>query len=97
MRLQPTEIIYSGAVTKFGDEPLVVTSTRIPFEMKVQSTQPFNVLDAGYEYSHAGFRIYFKRTDVTGLLSGFYGPTGLFALLSMISFSINPDVVSNNF
>ena len=97
MRLLPTEIIYSGAETKFGNEPLEVSSTRIPFEMKVESTQPFNVLDAGYEYSHAGFRIYFKRSKIVGILSAFYGPTGLFGFLSMISFCINPDVVSEYF
>ena len=97
MRLLPTEIIYSGAETKFGGEPLEVSSTRIPFEMKVESTQPFNVLDVGYNYSHAGFRIYFKRSKIVGIFSAFYGPTGLFGFLSMISFGINPDVVSENF
>ena len=93
LRLLPTEIKYGNSEIKFGDKPLAVTSTRIPFDIKVESTQPFNVLDAGYEYSHAGFRLYFKRTKIGGLLSGFFGPTGLFALLSMISFGINPDVV----
>jgi len=70
-----------------------VSSTRIPFEMNVESMESFNILDAGYNYSHAGFRIYFYRNIVGGLLSGFYLPTGLLSLISMISFGINPEVV----
>ena len=78
---------------KLGDEILNVSSTRIPFEMNVESMESFNILDAGYNYSHAGFRIYFYRNIVGGLLSGFYLPTGLLSLISMISFGINPEVV----
>ena len=61
----------------------------------MESTQPFTIFDAGYNYSHAGLRLYFVRYKIGGLMSGFFGPTGLFALLSMISFGINPEVVRN--
>ena len=93
IRLSPTKIIYSGNSTKFGGKMMKISSTRIPFDMKVESTEPFNILDAGYNYSHAGFKLYFYRNEIGGLLSGFYLPTGLLAIMSMISFGINPEVV----
>ena len=65
----------------------------LTFKIQVESTQPFTILDAGYNYSHAGLRLYFVRYKIGGLISGFFGPTGLFALLSMISFGISPEVV----
>ena len=64
-------------------------------KIQVESMQPFTILDAGYNYSHAGLRLYFVRYKIGGLMSGFFGPTGLFALLSMISFGISPEVVRN--
>ena len=67
----------------------------LDFKIQVESTQPFTILDAGYNYSHAGLRLYFVRYKIGGLMSGFFGPTGLFALLSMISFGISPEVVRN--
>ena len=93
LKLLPTTVKYAGTETKYGENPLNISSTRIPFEIKVESSQTFNILDAGYTYSHAGLRMYFKRSRIGGIISGFYGPTALFALLSMISFGISPDVV----
>ena len=97
LKLLPTKVIYSGIETKYGGNPLNVSSTRIPFEIKVESSETFNILDAGYNYSHAGLKMYFKRSRIGGIISGFYGPTALFALLSMISFGISPDVVRIHF
>ena len=96
LKLLPTKIKYSGQETKLGDELLNISSSRIPFKMKVEGTPPFTILDAGYDYSHAGLRLYFDRDEIGGLISGFYGPTGLFALLSMISFAIRPEVVKHS-
>ena len=78
-----------------------IVSNFVPFlqylglKIQVESMQPFTILDAGYNYSHAGLRLYFVRYKIGGLMSGFFGPTGLFALLSMISFGISPEVVRN--
>ena len=50
-------------------------------------------LCAGYDYSYAGLTIHLKRNKLGLLIGSFYVPTGIFAMLSMISFAINPEMV----
>merc|ERR1712008_263366 len=45
------------------------------------------------KFSFTGMLLTIKRKSYGQLLSGYYYPTASFALLSMISFLINPDVV----
>ena len=47
----------------------------------------------GYNINMAGILIRVKRNSLGGLLSGYYYPTASFAVLSIMSFLINPDVV----
>ena len=46
-----------------------------------------------HNYSVAGILIKIKRDSLGQLLSGYYYPTASFAILSMVSFLIHPDVV----
>ena len=46
------------------------------------------------KHSSTGIRLKFCRNSFGHLTSSFYYPTGCFALLSMISYLIKPDVVS---
>ena len=56
---------------------------------------PFEHTEAGYNYSYSKMKIYMNRNDLGYLFGSFYGPTGMFAGLSLISYAINPDIVSN--
>ena len=67
--------------------------SRLPFDIELKSMNTFGVFDAGYNYSYAGMAVHFSRNGLGLLLGGFYGPTTVFKVLSLISFNINPEVV----
>ena len=93
VKLKPIKVEYSQKTTVFGQDPIQGKSWQIPFDVELTSLEPFDVVDIGYLYSHTGFTIRLKRNSLATLLGSFYVPTGLFALLSMTSYAIDPDVV----
>ena len=72
--------------------PLILDDLALPlgFELEVL---PMREKDFNYNVSQAGILIRMERESLGQLLSGYYYPTASFALLSMVSFAINPDVV----
>ena len=68
----------------------------LPFDISFETLEPEERFLAGFEYSYAGVRIYLKRNDFKLMVGSFYGPTAMFSMLSLISFSINPDIVRFN-
>ena len=77
-----------------GHKPLYVNQSLLPFEIEVESKKPWDIEIDGYNYSHTGMRIHLHRHDLGLLMGGFYIPMALFSTLSLISFSINPEMVS---
>ena len=49
-----------------------------------------------YTYPYSTIRFIFERNSLGLLVGSFYLPTGLFAILSMASYIINPDIVSTS-
>ena len=81
-------------------EPLFIDELALPFEFELKALpikQKFLMGGFNYNISSAGILIRLRRNSLGQLLSGYYYPTTSFALLSMISFLINPDVVSSCF
>ena len=60
----------------------------------LESLEPFEKDVDGYNFSHVGMRIHMQRNNLGLLLGGFYAPMGLFSALSLISYTIDPDIVS---
>ena len=81
-------------VKYFGEGGIDLEQSRLPFEIHVEHIEPFIHSEAGFNYSYAGIRFKFRRHDLGLLLGGYFGPTIVFAILSLVSFFINPDVVS---
>ena len=78
-------------------EPLFIDEMALPFEFELEALpikQKFLRGGFNYNISSAGILIRLRRNSLGQLLSGYYYPTTSFALLSMISFLINPDVVN---
>ena len=94
--LAPAWIRHGLKVAYNLNELIQVEQSRLPFDITLESQETFTVFEAGYNYSYAGMRIHLKRNSLGLLIGGFYGPTAVFTLLSLISFTINPDVVSFN-
>ena len=79
----------------YGEGKLLINQSRLPFDIYLESMDPFEHTEAGYNYSYSKMKIYMNRNDLGYLFGSFYGPTGMFAGLSLISYAINPDIVSN--
>ena len=77
------------------DGPTIIADLPYPFEFQIESLPPFEIdFNDGYKYSFTGALLTLERKTVDYLLVGYYYPTTAFALLSMISFLIDADIVS---
>ena len=95
MNFESATIVYKDKTTRYGtDLPILIDHLPYPFKFEIQSIPTFNQTIGGYNYSYTGMLLKMKRKSFRKLISGFYYPTGSFAMLSMISFLIKPDVVS---
>ena len=92
--MNTAEIYFANESTKFA--PIVVDHLHFPYEFHITSWPTFNYTDASYGYvlSKTGICINMKRRTRGHLDSGYYYPTTAFAVLSMISYLINPDSVN---
>ena len=100
LRLLPKNIYYEHAVPpikySLGDDPFIVSDLSHPFEFEFNFKPAFEKINVhNFSSSYVGLEIKMKRKTLGELLSGYYYPMTAFALLSMISFLIKPDVVSN--
>ena len=71
-----------------------VPNKHLPYKFSVQSKESFPWYNFEYFTSFTGIIIKAKRYSLGSLYGEFYGPTFVFAILSNISYLINPDVVS---
>ena len=65
----------------------------MPFDIKLTSIKPYNESEYKYLFSYSGISLELKRSTPGLLFGGFYFPTGIFALLSLVSFSIDLQMV----
>ena len=65
----------------------------VPFDIKLTSIKPYNESEYMYIFSYSGITLELKRSTPGLLFGGFYFPTGIFALLSLVSFSIDLQMV----
>ena len=85
----------NGPSASVGGNPLILDDLALPFGFELE-VLPNKEMDYSYNVSMAGILIQIERESLGQLLSSFYYPTASFALLSMMSFLIKPDVVSLN-
>ena len=79
---------------KYGEGLLKMEQKRLPFDISLQSLEPYEHFQAGFTYSFTSMKINFKRNQIGLLFGSFFVPTLMFATLSLISYTINPDIVS---
>ena len=93
LQLTPPVIRHLGVESNDGSL-LPIPTERLPFDIVLTSRPQFVIESDGYDFSYTGFTLHLHRNSLGVLIGGFYGPTAIFAILSMISFRINPDIVS---
>ena len=82
----------NGPSTSVGGDPLILDDLALPFGFELE-VLPNKEKDINYNVSMAGILIQIERESFGMLLSGYCYPTVSFALLSMVSFLIHPDMV----
>ena len=90
-----SRIIYGNESQRIGEHPIIIDNLAFPYEFLLQSLPEFQKFNSYGYYSYTGMLMKLKRKSLGQLLSGYYYPTASFALLSMISFLIQPEKVSN--
>ena len=87
--------IYFGFDNKKQD--LIPIETNLPYDISAKAIELFTLDDSGTVYSATGVKFVLKRNDLGLLMSRFYGPMACFAILAMLSYNINIDVVNISF
>ena len=93
MRFNETRAVFGNISTKTGGDPIILDNLPFPFKFEIRALPTFTMYNF---YSYTGIVLKMTRKS-PGVLSGYFYPTTAFALLSMISFLIKPDIVSSFF
>ncbi len=90
------EVYYNRSGTSNGEPSFTIVRPRLPFTLEVFAKESFDFKATAIDeiYSYAGFTLVLRRTNLGQLLAGYYGPTGIFALLSSLSYMIPPEQAS---
>ena len=87
---------FGNLSTKSGGNPIILNNLSFPFEFQLVSLPPFELVNRKTAaFSYTGIVLKIRRISPGQLLIGYSYPTASFALLSMISFLIKPDMVSS--
>ena len=66
----------------------------LPFDISLWPQEQIDKLEIDFTVPGFGLCIFLKRNSLGPLLGSFYFPTGTFALLASVSYTINPDKVT---
>ena len=97
LKFNTIRILYKMDETWKEVDPIIIDNSPLPFEFRLNPLATKEQDNGFYNVSKTGMYIKFKRKSFGLLLGGYYYPTTSFALFSMVSFIINPDVVSQMF
>ena len=95
VQLAAAEINYWNMTTNEG--LISVRNLPFPFELMIESKPAFvkrNKYESNY---YTGMCFKMKRNSYGQLIGGFYYPTLSFAVLSLVSYLIKPDIVSTSY
>ena len=94
VELHPPTIYYGNNFkTSFRKEPIILNSLPHPYQLQLESLQAFRQKWNDDIYSYTGISFMLRRKTLGHLSSGYFYPTGCFAVVSMISYLIKPDIV----
>ena len=95
LRLNAPRVDYKNQSVSHDEGILRMKQSRLPFDIALESLEPFEISEGKYKFSYAGMRLHLTRNDFGVLIGGYYGPTITFSMLSLVSYSIKADIVSN--
>ena len=88
-------IIYDNMSHSLGDDPIIIDNSNLPFTFHLHTLAAYEKKGPFEQssYSLTGMVMKICRKSYGKLLSGYFYPMAAFAVLSMISFLIKPDMV----
>jgi hypothetical protein len=96
VRFNITQAVFGTTSTKSGGDPIILDNLSFPFEFQIMAQPSFKLANERMvSFSYTGIVLKMRRKSPGQLLIGYFYPTASFAFLSMISFMINPDMVSS--
>ena len=87
----PIKVLKENGKTPELTGTLQIANDHLDFDIKMEAIGEFGEQTLRYEMAFTGVTLILKRNVIP--IGKFFVPTGCFAILSMISFFINPDVV----
>ena len=94
LKMNPAKINYKNQSVRHDEGLLHMKQSRLPFDIALESLESFEFTEGKYTFSYAGMRLHLTRNDFGILIGGYYGPTAIFSMLSLVSYSIKADIVS---
>ena len=91
--LNSTKLTYKHNSIHSGQGLMSLDELRLPYNVSLEILQSFNKSLHEFEYSYTGMKIYLRRNDIGQLVGSLYVPTFIFSLLSLVSYSIDIDMV----
>ena len=91
--LNSTKLDYKHKIIKAGQGQLSLDESRLPFNISIEILQSFNKSLHRDMYSYTGMKIYLRRNNIGQLIGSLYVPTFIFSMLSLVSYSIDIDMV----
>ena len=93
MKFDQLHVLNKSAIIKLTENrPL--HNDHLPYVFYVTAKREYSWYRDEYMYPVIGFTIHVKRRSFGLLIGAFYIPTAIFALLSLVSYFIDPEVVS---
>ena len=93
-KLEPVMILNKENATPellVGSKP--IPNQHLPFEFTMAPKESFSLANVNFFSPFTGITITFRRKTLGLLLTSYFIPTATFAMLSMVSYFISPDVV----
>ena len=95
IRINPIKLLNNDTSANLLTEEKHISNRHLPYTFSILKTKK-EFPKYNYEFSapYAGIVLQIKRESLDSLIGTFYVPTAIFSALSMVSFFINPDLVS---
>ena len=94
LKMSTTAMNYKNQSVSHDEGLLHMKQSRLPFDISLESLESFVYVQRGYPFSYTAMRLHLTRNDFGILIGGYYGPTAIFSMLSLVSYSIKADIVS---
>ena len=93
MMFNNSKFEYNGMIVEDYTSSFEMLDSTTPYRFKLSKLKDFTKIRAPNTFHFIGIQVDMKRKGLGTLLNTFYVPTAMFAIISMISFTVEPSCV----